>query len=129
MPKIKVNTTLRNTQELGGLVRSGSEHRVSEDYAKELVEDRGYASYVEEDFEIVSTNQGDFPKGFIQEEIPENFPSETVFDTLLENDIFTFEKLVGYENFEDINGIGEKYAEKLTNGLKVAAKDWKNKNG
>lgn len=128
MVKIEILTTLRNQQHLDGLANSGDEVYVPESYARELVEEKDFAKYVQDSFEIVETSQGEYPKGFLDEKIPDNFPSENLHDKLKENGIHTFGALLSHEDFGDLSGIGPTYSEEIEKGISVAVKDWKDKN-
>jgi len=128
MVKIKILTTLRNQEHLDGLAKSSTEAYVPEDYAEELVEEKGYAKYVSGEFKLVETEQGKFPEGFLEEDIPEGFPSKKLHSKLQSNDIHTFMELASYKDYSFIEGIGDKFSEKIEHSLEVASKDWKSKN-
>lgn len=124
MIEIKILTTIRNEEFLGGIARNGDVVKVPQDYAKDLVENKGYADYIDQQFQVMKTPQGEFPKKFLQEEIPSDFPTEKVGSKLRQNDIYTFEALVSHEDYGDIKGIGEKYAEILGEGVTKALDEW-----
>lgn len=127
MVKIRLTTTLRNTEHLDGLAAKGTEVKVPESYAKELV-NQNFAEYVENEYKTRVTSQGEFAKGFLQEDIPEDFPTENIYEILKEDGVFTFGQLMSFEDFTLINGIGPKYSSKIDEGIEVAYEKWTESN-
>lgn len=114
MVKIKVKTTLRNERYLDGTVSEGSVHKVNEDYAKELVEEKDFAEYVnDETREYVEIEGREYPKNFLEMKIPEDFVNDSVYDSLKDVGIDTFGELIKLEDPTDIKGIGDTYMEKI----------------
>lgn len=113
MTKIKVNTTLRNERYLDGTVSEGSVHSVPDDYAKELVEDKGFASYVEKSEEAVEIDGVEYPKDFLEMEIPPSFVDARVYKALDDAGIDTFGELVRLDDPTNIKGIGESFMEDI----------------
>lgn len=123
MVKIRILTTLRNAYYLDGLAQPGDEFMVEEEYGEDLV-NKGFAEYVEEGFKYEETNVGSFPKAFLDEKIPEDYPTENIHRALEDEGIYTFRELCTKESLTEIKGIGEAYAQKIKDSLEVALKDW-----
>jgi hypothetical protein len=151
MKKIRASTTFQNRAHIKsdrGVARSGTVHVVPDNVARQLVEQKGYAVYVEEenDDETESGESGDknfTPKAETSETKPEEkttekslnnfkasmipqgaFPS-TVFGIMKSAGIHTFGDLMEYEgNFEDITGIGPAYASDIEKHLREAKKHY-----
>jgi hypothetical protein len=114
MVKIKVKTTLRNERYMDGVVVEGSVHEVNEDYAKQLVEEKGFAEYVDEQStEYVEIEGRKYPKDFLEMTIPEDFVNDSVYTSLKESGIDTFGQLIKLEDPTDIKGIGDAYMEDI----------------
>lgn len=126
MPKIKTLTTLRNNSHLGGVVTEGSTVKVDKEYADTLV-GKGYAEYVEGNENLVSTARGEYHDKFLDVDIPSDFPTEEIASILRSDNVYNFAALLSYDNFEDINGIGPKYAEEIEKGIEVAYEEWNQK--
>lgn len=127
MVKIEVTTTLRNEQYLNGLATSGGVYTVPEDYAQELVEEKGFAQYVEDQDELVEIKGNQYPKGFLETEIPEDFPNNRVNKALKDEGLETFGDILRYDDPTEIKGIGEDFASILSESILKARDLYQNK--
>jgi len=124
MVKIKVTTTVRNAQYLNGLATYGDTFSVPEDYAQEIVEEKGFAEYVEEEERIVEVRGTKYPGGFLDMEIPENFPNERIYNSLQNEGFEKFGEIIMFEDPTEIKGIGEDFANTLEKAIIKAKNEY-----
>lgn len=128
MTKIRALTSFRNADEIDGVTKTGEVYEVSDDYAKDIVEDKGHAEYVETEGEPEETVHGDYPTGFLDEVIPHGFPNDDIRSKFESQNIMTFRDLLLIEDYKSIKGISETEKETIEETIPFALTAWKDKN-
>lgn len=113
MPKIKALTSFYDNRM--GPIATNEVKKVPHQVAKEMVEEKGYAEYVEDPIPTEEVDGVEFPVSFLDKSLPEKFPH---VELLREDDVKTFRDLAQIRDYTTIKEIGDNRAEEVKEGFR-----------
>lgn len=121
MTKIEAVTTFMNAGEIGGTATPGNTYEVSDSYAKELVEEKGYATYTNEK-DGLDELESEYSKEFVNANIEENFPNFPHLENIKASGMETFRDVLEVRDRlpQNINGVGSAYAKNIKEAIDEA---------